>query len=228
MSGIFVTGTDTDCGKTLIAAGLMVALRARGLTVLGMKPVASGCRVGPDGPRSADALALLAHGSVQVPYVLANTYALVPPVAPHIAAGEAGVEIELQPLIDAYRALTGKAQWVVVEGVGGWRVPLGPTLSVSDLPGVLDLPVVMVTGLKLGCINHSLLTAESIVSRGARLAGWVANQVDPAMLVPEQNIATLAALIDAPCLGVVPHLQDPAPEQVASYLKLDRLLPEAA
>jgi dethiobiotin synthetase len=258
MSGVFVTGTDTDCGKTLIAAGLMVALQARGLTVLGMKPVASGCRLGPDGPRSADALVLLAHGSVQVPYALANTYALVPPVAPHIAAGEAGVEIEIQPLVDAYRALAGKAQWVVVEGVGGWRVPLGPTLSVSDLPlalaategghtgdagaspglaateGIhtgdagaspgLGLPVVMVTGLKLGCINHSLLTAESIAARGARLAGWVANQVDPAMLAPEQNIATLAALIDAPCLGVVPYLHEPTPEQVAGYLKVDRLL----
>jgi dethiobiotin synthetase len=227
MSGIFVTGTDTDCGKTLVALGLMAALQARGLTALGMKPVASGCQAGPDGPRSTDALALLAQGSRPIPYALANTYALVPPIAPHIAAGEAGIGIELDPVVAAYRTLAAQAQWVVVEGVGGWRVPLGPTLSVSDLPGALDLPVVMVTGLKLGCINHSLLTAESIAARGARLAGWVANQIDPAMLVREHNIATLAALIEAPCLGVVPYLPDPTPERVAAYLKVDRLLSEA-
>jgi len=224
MSGIFVTGTDTDCGKTQIALGLMAALRARGLRVLGMKPVASGCQVGRDGARSADALALMAQGSCQVPYPLANPYALVPPIAPHIAAGEAGLSIELAPVVAAYRALAEQADWVVVEGVGGWLVPLGPTLSVSDLPLALDLPVVMVTGLRLGCINHSLLTAESIRSRGASLAGWVANQIDPAMQAREENLATLAALIEAPCLGVVPHLRDPTPEGAAAHLKVDRLL----
>ena len=224
MSGIFVTGTDTDCGKTQVALGLMAALQARGLSVLGMKPIASGCQVGQDGPRSADALALLAQGSRPVPYPLANPYALAPPIAPHIAAGQAGLTIELGPIVAAYRALADQADWVIVEGVGGWRVPLGPTLSVSDLPAALELPVVMVTGLRLGCINHSLLTAESIRARGASLAGWVANQIDPAMLAREQNLATLAALIDAPCLGVVPRLADPTPEGVAAHLKVDRLL----
>lgn len=224
MKGIFVTGTDTDCGKTEIALGLMAAAQARGLTVLGMKPVASGCQAGAEGPKSADALALLAQGSHASPYPLVNPYALLPPIAPHIAAGEAGVSIELAPIVTAYQALVEQADWVVVEGVGGWRVPLGPTLSVSDLPLALDLPVIMVTGLKLGCINHSLLTAEAIRAHGAQLVGWVANQVDPAMLAREQNIATLAALIGAPCLGVVPHLEDPTPEAVAAHLKVGRLL----
>ncbi len=224
MSAIFVTGTDTDCGKTRISLGLMAALQGRGLRVLGMKPVASGCQTGQDGLRSADALALLAQGSHQVPYALANPYALAPPIAPHIAAGEAGLTIDVAPIAAAYLALAGQADWVIVEGVGGWRVPLGPTLSVSDLPLALDLPVVMVTGLRLGCINHSLLTAESIRTCGASLVGWIANQIDPDMLAPEQNLATLAALIDAPCLGVVPHMADPTPEGVAAYLDVERLL----
>ena len=116
---------------------------------------------------------------------------------------------------------------MIVEGVGGWRVPLGPILSVSDLPQALALPVVMVTGLRLGCINHSLLTAESIAARGARLVGWVANHIDSSMLAREQNLATLAALIQAPCLGVVPHLAELTPEGVAAYLKVDRLLAAA-
>jgi dethiobiotin synthetase len=227
MSGIFVTGTDTDCGKTQVALGLMAALQDRGLKVLGMKPIASGCQTGQDGLRSADALALLAQGSHQVPYALVNPYALAPPIAPHIAAGEAGLTIDLAPIVAAYRALAGQADWVIVEGVGGWRVPLGPTLSVSDLPLAMDLPVVMVTGLRLGCINHSLLTAESVRARGASLAGWVANHIDPDMLAREQNLATLAALIDAPCLGVVPHLADPTPERIAAYLKVERLLAAA-
>ena len=224
MSGIFLTGTDTDCGKTQVTLGLMAALQGQGLTVLGMKPVASGCQEGPDGPRNPDALALLAQGSRPVPYAQVNPYALVPPIAPHIAAGQAGLSIELDPIVKAYGALAAQADWVIVEGVGGWRVPLGPTLSVSDLPQALDLPVVMVTGLRLGCINHSLLTAESIRARGARLVGWVANHIDSSMLAREQNLATLAALIDAPCLGAVPHLTDPTPEGVAAHLRVDRLL----
>jgi dethiobiotin synthetase len=159
-----------------------------------------------------------------VPYRLTNPYALAPAIAPHIAAGEAGVSIELEPLVAAYRALAELAHWVVVEGVGGWRVPLSPTLFVSDLPLALNLPVVLVVGLKLGCINHALLTAEAIRAHGARLAGWIGNQVDPAMLAREQNLATLATLIEAPCLGLVPHLADPTPGEVAACLRVDRLL----
>ena len=224
MSGVFVTGTDTDCGKTVVSLGLMAALQAQGLEVLGMKPVASGCQGAPAGLRNPDAMALAAQGSRQVPYALTNPYALAPAIAPHIAAGEAGVSIELEPLVAAYRELASQTQWVVVEGVGGWRVPLGPRLFVSDLPQALDLPVILVVGLKLGCINHALLTAEAIRARGASLLGWIGNQVDPAMLARDQNLATLATLIAAPCLGLVPRLTDPSPGHVAVCLRADRLV----
>jgi dethiobiotin synthetase len=224
VSGVFVTGTDTDCGKTVVSLGLMAALQAQGLEVLGMKPVASGCQGAPDGLRNPDAMALAAQGSRQVPYALTNPYALAPAIAPHIAVGEAGVSIELEPLVAAYRELASQTQWVVVEGVGGWRVPLGPRLFVSDLPQALDLPVILVVGLKLGCINHALLTAEAIRTCGASLLGWIGNQVDPAMLAREQNLATLATLIAAPCLGLVPRLTDPSPGHVAACLRVDRLL----
>jgi len=218
MKGAFITGTDTDCGKTEIALALMDALRKRGLSVLGMKPVASGCKHTRKGPRNEDAQRLRAQGSSELSYDLVNPYAFEPPIAPHIAAGQAGLEIELETIRGSAERLARLCDFLVVEGVGGWRVPLGPSLSVSDLPRALDLPVILVSGIRLGCINHSLLTAESIRASGARLAGWVANQIDPDMLVHDENLATLAALIDAPCLGVVPWMVSPDPRQLAKHL----------
>jgi dethiobiotin synthetase len=218
MHGLFVTGTDTGCGKTEMSLGLMAALQATGLRVLGMKPVASGSARSPDGLRNDDALRLRAQGSSAAPYGLVNPYAFEPPIAPHIAAGEARVEIGLPTIEQAYRTLAAEADQVIVEGVGGWRVPLGPTLFVSDIPKALGLPVILVVGLKLGCINHALLTVESIQSTGGVLVGWVGNQVDPKMLFRDANLATLAALIDAPCLGVLPWLEEPTPSELAGYL----------
>ena len=224
MSGVFVTGTDTDCGKTAISLGLMAAWQARGHRVLGMKPVATGCDPSPAGLRNGDALRLQAQGSTAAPYDLVNPYAFEPPIAPHIAAGQAGVEIESGPIAEAYRALAAASDRVVVEGVGGWRVPLSTSLSVSDLPQVLDLPVILVVGLKLGCLNHALLTAESIRTRGCTLAGWVGNGIDPEMQSRDENLASLAALIQAPCLGVVPWLSQPAPDTLAKLLRLEPLI----
>ena len=223
-SGVFVTGTDTSVGKTEVSLGLMVALQQRGLSALGMKPVASDGSVGEHGLRCEDAVRLRDQGSVMVPYETVNPYAFEPPMAPHIAAGEAGVEVQLGRIRDAYSELAEQADWVVVEGVGGWLVPLGPSLAVSDLPAVLGVPVVLVIGLRLGCLNHSLLTVEAIRSRELHLAGWVANLLDPDMLARDENIATLAALIDAPCLGVVPWLQQPRTELIAAHLHVDSLL----
>jgi dethiobiotin synthetase len=145
-------------------------------------------------------------------------------VAPHIAAGHSGIDIELSVIRERAESLASRADLLVMEGVGGWRVPLGPNLFVSDLPRELGLPVVMVTGLRLGCINHSLLTAESIRAGGNRLVGWIANQVDPDMRVREENLATLAALIDAPFLGLVPWMAAPETRQVAARLSVDPLL----
>jgi len=224
MSGIFITGTDTGVGKTEVSVGLMAALQQPGLKVLGMKPVASEGSAGEHGLRCDDALRLQAQGSVQVPYDRVNPYAFEPPIAPHIAAAEAGVEIELARIRDAYGELAGQADRVVMEGVGGWCVPLGPALSVSDLPVALDIPVVLVIGLRLGCLNHGLLTAQAINAHGARLAGWVASLVDRDMRARDQNLATLQALIDAPCLGVVPWLEQPGPELVASHLAIEPIL----
>ncbi|AFL73740.1 dethiobiotin synthase [Thiocystis violascens] len=218
MSGVFVTGTDTGCGKTAISVGLMAALQAAGLRVLGMKPVASGCALTPDGLRNADALALQKQGSSREPYERINPYAFAPSIAPHLAAATAGVVIDLAAIVRAYGALDARADLVVVEGVGGWRVPLGADLSLSDLPTALELPVILVVGLKLGCLNHALLTAERIQSSDARLIGWIGNQVDPGMLVLDENLATLTALLDAPCLGVVPWLDHAEPAQIAAFL----------
>ena len=224
MKGVFITGTDTDCGKTEISLALMEGLQRRGLKVLGMKPVASGCQPTPEGLRNGDALRLLAHGSNEVPYELVNAYAFEPPIAPHIAAGRVGREIELQVIRDCAERLAGGCDFLLTEGVGGWRVPLGPTLFASDLPQALGLPVVLVSGTRLGCINHSLLTMESIRVTGAALTGWIANQIDPDMRAYDENLATLAALIDTPCLGVVPWMASPDPGQIAGYLDLDQVL----
>jgi len=224
MRGVFVTGTDTSCGKTEIALALMEALRQSGATVLGMKPVASGCRPTPAGLRNEDARRLQAQGSHQVAYEQVNAYAFEPPIAPHIAAEQAGVRIEPEVIAAAAEPLAARSDFLIVEGVGGWRVPLGPSLFASNLPLALDLPVVLVSGLRLGCINHSLLTVESIRMSGARLAGWIANQMDPEMPVRDENLATLAALIEAPCLGLVPWMPCPEPHRVAAHLDLTPLL----
>lgn len=227
MKGVFITGTDTDCGKTEIAVALMEGLQQRGLTVLGMKPVASGCEHTPEGLRNNDACRLQAQGNDELPYDLVNAYTFEPPIAPHIAAGLVGLEIELDVIKDCAERLAARADFLIVEGVGGWRVPLGLTLSVSDLPLALDLPVILIAGIKLGCINHSLLAAESIRASGAQLVGWIANQVDPDMLAHDENLATLIALIDAPCLGVVPWMVSPDPRRVAEHLDVGPLLADS-
>lgn len=223
LGGLFVTGTDTGCGKTEVSLGLMSALQSRGLTVLGMKPVASGCEPGPDGLRNADAERIRAQGCCDAPYGLVNPFAFAPPIAPHIAAGQAGTEISLLGIRTAFQSLSAEADLVVVEGVGGWRVPLGPELWLGDIPKTLDLPVILVVGLKLGCLNHAILTVESIQHAGVELAGWIANQVEPDMLERDANLATLAALIEAPCIGTIPWLAEPAPEEIAAHLQLGQL-----
>lgn len=224
MRGIFVVGTDTGCGKTEVSLGLMESLQRRGLRVLGMKPVASGCEPTREGLRNADALRLQAQGSSRLDYDQVNPYAFEPAIAPHIAAGRMGIEIDLPVICSGAARLAEQADFLIVEGVGGWRVPLAPSLSLSDVPRALELPVILVAGLKLGCLNHSLLTAESIRASGNRLAGWIANQVDPNMQARDENLATLAALLAVPCLGVVPWLAAPEPRLVADHLDVSALV----
>jgi dethiobiotin synthetase len=220
VQSFFITGTDTECGKSEITLALMHLLQARGHRVLGMKPVASGAEPTQDGLRNEDARRIQQQGSADVPYELVNPYAFGPPIAPHIAARQAGESIRFQLLRKNLQALSDQADFVLVEGVGGWKVPLGPDGDVSDLAAHLGLPVILVVGMKLGCINHALLTADAIVADGSSLAGWVANQIDPGMLEMESNLETLREGIDAPCLGFVPFLQEVSPQRVSDYLRL--------
>lgn len=222
----FVTGTDTEVGKTTIAAGLLHALRQRGRSTAAVKPVASGCLATADGLRNDDALALLAECSLPLAYGQVNPYAFAPAIAPHLAAREAGVALRVETLAGAVRqVLALEADFTLVEGAGGWRVPLTGDAYLSDLAVELRLPVILVVGVRLGCINHALLSAEAIARDGLILAGWVANIVDPATSRLEDNLATLAERLPAPCLGQVPHLDAAGAAQVAAYLRPDALLP---
>jgi dethiobiotin synthetase len=217
----FIAGTDTGIGKTHASCTLLHALRAAGQVACGMKPVASGCMETADGLRNEDALALLAAGSAPLPYARVNPMALRDPLSPHLAAAHEGVTIALPPLRAAFDALCAEHDAVVVEGVGGWRVPLAPGLFASDIAKAWQLPVILVVGLRLGCLSHALLTAEAIVADGRPLLGWVGNRIDPSMDAPDENIATLRELLPAPCLGILPH--GVAPAQAASSLDLTAL-----
>jgi len=228
MSGIrrdfFVTGTDTGAGKTLVSVALLRALRGQGLAVAGMKPVASGAERTPEGLRNGDAVALAAESSRPWPYQVINPYCFEPPIAPHIAATESGVEIRLEPIEQAFRTLHAGSDVVVVEGAGGILVPLSPQLSFADLPAALGLEVILVVGLRLGCLNHALLTAEAIRSRCLRLVGWVASQVDPEFTRLEANLDCLQRGLAAPCLGVLGHCDAPDPDRAVGALSLSPIL----
>jgi dethiobiotin synthetase len=221
----FIAGTDTDAGKTLLATALLLAANRRGLRTIGLKPVAAGCEPTADGLRNGDALQLQAAASVRLSYDQVNPVALEPAIAPHIAAERAGRRLSGDRLAAYCRgAMLHGADLVVVEGAGGWRVPLNRRETLACVPQRLALDVILVVGMKLGCINHALLTAEAIARDGLRLVGWVANQVDPEMSCVEENLATLEALLRAPLLGRIPWLAAPDPAQVANRLDLDRLL----
>lgn len=220
----FIAGTDTDVGKTTIAAGLLHAARLAGLSTLGAKPVASGCELSSKGLRNADAMALIAESSLKLPYEQVNPFAFEPAIAPHLAAREAGVALSVQALLTPMReVLANGADFTLIEGAGGWRVPLSGQANLSDLAVALKLPVILVVGVRLGCINHALLTAEAIARDGLQLAGWVANIVEPRTSRLEENLASLAERLPASCLGRVPKLKQVSAQAVAAYLQLDLL-----
>ena len=217
--GIFVTGTDTGVGKTLVAAGLVRLLARHGHAVVGLKPVASGAEATPRGLRNADALALGAAGSLSLPYELVNPWCFAAPIAPHLAAAEAGVELRVDDLQRWYRHASAGAGIAVVEGAGGWRVPLHPAGFMSDLPERLGLGVILVVGLRLGCLNHARLTFEAIERSGrCRFIGWVGNRIDPGFERLDANVATLARLLGGPPLAILPLLAAPHAETVAAAL----------
>ena len=214
-SSWFVTGTDTEVGKTFVACSLLHALRNKGLSAVGMKPVAAGTDANG---KNDDVEALLKASSVQMPRELINPYLFKPAIAPHIAAAEEQRTIDIAHIVESFNTLRKSADSILVEGVGGFCVPLGPHTDTADLAQTLGLPVLLVVGIRLGCINHALLTQQAIAARGLILAGWIANCIDPEMSRIEENMATLKARISAPLLGVIPA--NSTPEKAALLIRL--------
>ncbi len=214
----FVTGTDTGVGKTLVTAALLRSLRNSGVTVAGMKPVAAGAVAGPEGPANDDALLLQAESSVRHPYATVNPWLFEPAIAPHIAAAEANTAIDTDRIVRAHDELRASADVVLAEGAGGFLVPLDASRSFAELPRLLGMEILLVVGLRLGCLNHALLTTEAIAARSYRLAGWIGNCIDQEFARQDANIATLAARISAPCIGIVPWLRHPGVGAAAAAL----------
>lgn len=219
----FVTGTDTEIGKTLVSCALLYALTQCGMRAAGMKPVAAGAVLRDGALHNEDVDALVAAANIALPLELIAPYLLRDATAPHIAAAQEGVSIDSDHICASYQRVHDAADAVVVEGVGGFRVPLSERFDTADLAQRLGLPVILVVGLRLGCINHALLTAEAIAARGLTLAGWVANVVDVGMHHSEANIEALTARLPAPLLGCVPRLAAPVPSTAAAYLDFSSL-----
>jgi dethiobiotin synthetase len=216
----FVTGTDTEIGKTLISSAILHKLVQQGVRACGMKPIAAGAEERDGELHNEDAAMLREAGNVHLPQSITTPYMLREPCAPHIAARLEGVTIEPVPIMTAYAEILGASDATVVEGVGGFCVPFSDDFDSAGLAVQLGLPVIMVVGMRLGCISHALLTAEAIVSRGLVLAGWVANQVDPDMRFADENVAALEARLPAPLLGRVPRLEQPSAALAAAYIEL--------
>ena len=221
--GLFVTATDTGAGKTHFALALMARLQAAGLRVNGMKPVAAGCEATAAGLRNSDAARIQARCSATVEYACVNPYPFAPAIAPHIAAAERGVDIGFDRIAESYARLAAAADVVVVEGAGGWLVPLGAGRHWPDLVRALKWPVLLVVGLRLGCINHALLSARAITDSGCRLAGWVANGIAPDYARGEATIACLRQEIAAPFLGRMPYNRAATAESAGAGLDLSAL-----
>jgi len=218
--GYFITGTDTGIGKTQFTLALMAKLQAQGKSVMGMKPVASGCKDLGEGLCSDDALQIMQQASHAQDYAIVNPYAFAPPIAPHIAAEKAGIQINLDQIISAYRTLQTQSDVVVVEGVGGWRVPISNKTSMVGLVRVLDLPVIMVVGIRLGCINHAILTAEVIRADGVNLCGWVSNQLDKDCLFKQETIDTLNEKLACPQIADLVYMKDFEPDKMFDRFNL--------
>ncbi len=218
----FITGTDTDAGKTICTSALLYKAQQAGLTTLGLKPVAAGCEDHGEGLQNSDALMHMQYSTEKLPYMQVNPIALEEPIAPHIAAQHIQKPLSAQRTVGLLRGvlMINKANFICIEGAGGWRVPLNLNETFADIAKELQTPVILVVGMKLGCINHALLTYEAIKRDGLELAGWIANRVEPDMLAHDENLETLQAMIKAPFLGEVPHLKEMSIEKAAEYIQL--------
>lgn len=222
--GFFITGADTGVGKTWVALGLLKVLADADYRTAAFKPVACGGIQTAAGLRNEDALLLGEQAALRAPYDEVNPYFFAAPIAPHLAARDAGIRIELARIKKQFDALAGRAEWVIVEGAGGWLVPLNERETMADMARLLGLPVVLVVGVRLGCLNHALLTVQSIAQHGVPLAGWVANAVQPEFTELERNIEALRERITAPCLGSVPYLPQRDVNQIAAALDVGVIL----
>lgn len=219
----FVTGTDTEVGKTVASVALLQAARQAGYRTAGYKPVASGCEVTPQGIRNGDALQLQANSSVVLPYDAVNPIAFLEPTSPHIVSAVEKRPIAFSTLSDGLRALERQADWVLVEGAGGWFTPLSERHTFADWVREETLPVILVVGVKLGCINHAMLTAQAVRQAGLRLAGWIANVVQPPGRCHQAYLQTLQERIPAPMLGEIPYLSLPIQQDIGDYLNITLL-----
>ena len=214
----FVTGTDTGVGKTLVSAGLIRLFSEDGIKVAGMKPVASGCELTDQGLRNEDAIMIMQESNVELDYELINPYAFEPPVSPHFAANESNQEIKLDHIVDRFTAISAQADMVIVEGVGGWQVPLSDDQDISDLAEKLYLPVILVVGLRLGCINHALLSANAIRQKGLSLIACVASLIDEDYQRLDETLETLEKQLGIP-VQLIPRIENAKPEHVTQYLE---------
>lgn len=220
----FVAGTDTDVGKTVITAALLEKANQQGLRTIGLKPVAAGCVQTDEGLQNSDALLLQKTASEKLSYSEVNPIVFEAAIAPHIAAEQTGKRLSADRIVALCRgSMMNPHDFLLIEGAGGWRVPFSRTETFADVPKLLGMPVILVVGMKLGCINHALLTAEAIVRDGLQIAGWVANRIDPGMQCYEENVATLETMLRAPLLGEVPFLNDITPAAVAEFLDISNI-----
>ena len=224
MQGFFITGTDTEIGKTEVSTALLCRLNQLGHLTCAMKPVASGCEVTEQGLRNSDACKLRQAANIKIPYDIVNPYAFEPAIAPHLAAELQGVSINQDVILQVFHELSGQARYTVVEGVGGWLVPLNATYMVENLARDLQLPVILVVGLRLGCLNHALLSEKAILDSGCTLAGWIGNHMSAEFPMSAGNIQTLHKSMQSPNLGILPYIENVDPEQLANYLNIDGLV----
>jgi len=223
-NSFFVTGSDTNVGKTFVSCALLRSAKQRGLRCAGIKPIAAGCRVNNGVLHNDDALALITASSTSLDYETVNPIALEPPIAPHIAAAQVGRELCADDLTAHCRTVTDRdIDFVLIEGAGGWLVPINHTETLADVCVKLHASVILVVGMKLGCLNHALLTAAAIEHAGLKLAGWIANSATKVEFDLDENVATLRTWLQAPCLGVVPHLVSAGPSSAQSFLDIDPL-----
>ena len=223
---LLITGTDTETGKTRVAISILMTTGRSGMKVAGMKPVASGCEIKDGKLKNEDAIQLIQHSNIELDYDKVNPFSYEPPIAPHVAAARAKRNIDLATIEAAYNTIKEKADLVVVEGIGGWRVPLTTDgKDISALANKLELPVILVVGMKLGCINHAMLSAEAIRKDNCNLAGWIANSIDPDYDTTEETIETLTTAMNTEPIAVIPHSVQPQPLDISAAELISRLSP---